>query len=101
MSGVPGHYKVTATIAGHQAHAKITVEGIERLTSVSSVPGLPISSRDKPKKTSSLTPNDKRAVQVATAPTAASAKRTLTPRKPLRAAATSLASQPMFQGTGE
>lgn len=60
-SGKPGKFNLTADIAGRKAHVKVTVVGVERKPNISSPPGEPVSSSDKPKpkKVSLLAPTGK------------------------------------------
>jgi hypothetical protein len=52
-SGKQGKFKLTANIAGRQAHVKVTVVGVERMPNTSSQ-GEPVSSHDQPKPKISL-----------------------------------------------
>jgi hypothetical protein len=104
-SGVPGHYKLTATIAGRQAHVKVTVVGEERRPNVTSETQTPVSSRDVPptgqKQTSSLAPISGRAARGSVTLTPRSAKQAGARREALRAAASNLALRPAVQISGE
>ncbi len=86
--GKPGRFKITAEIAGHKAHVRVTVVGAERLPNITSPPGEPASSHDqpKPKRTSRLAPVSNGRSQVAMRSDAKSGNG----RQPLRASASAL-----------
>src|SRR5262245_4779019 len=85
-SGKAGKFKITADVAGRKASVKVTVVGVERKPNITSPPGEPVSSHDKPKKTALLAPLSNGRSQVA--------RRTNTKsrlsRQPLRASASAL-----------
>ena len=96
-SGKPGKFKITADVAGRKASVKITVVGIERSPNITSPPGDPVSSHDKPKKTALFAPTGNGRSQVARRNDAKSR----VARQPLRASATALSPSVMFLPPGE
>jgi len=87
-SGKPGKFKITADVAGRKVHVKVTVVGMERAPNISSPPGEPVSSHDKPKpkKTALFAPTSNERSQSAMRNDAKSRGA----RQPLRASASAL-----------
>ncbi len=105
-SARPGHFHITATVAGRKAHAKITVEGPARQRGMTS-PGTPVSSKDQPKsaqkQTSSLTPIGGRASRSSVSARIRTGTKLTTPfGKSLRASTADMALlSPPMQVSGE